>query len=234
MENKDISVAVVSRDPFFLFATRGLLGRDRRARIFDTEPSIVPLRTNLEHVIHPVDVIICDVDAFGTRSTFYVDLQELVDNLHETKVICLVGGGLRRAIENLENMAIDALLAKPDLGYCLHLAIRAVVDEGVTLITESIQPLLTPGSHLDRNSHVLGPEKRHPDLTPRIEEIVMWRIFIGLDNPDIQDELLLGNDTIRKYVSKAYKALGVKSEIEAFDALSDWWWVTRFSRAIRQ
>jgi DNA-binding NarL/FixJ family response regulator len=234
MENKDISVAVVSRDPFFLFATRGLLGRDRRARIFDTEPSIVPLRANLEQLVRPVDAIICDVDAFGRGSTFYVDLRELVDNLHETKVICLVGGGLRRAVENLEDMAIEALLAKHDLGYCLHLAIRAVVDEDVVLVTENIQLLLTPGSHLDQVGRVLAPEKRHPDLTNRIEEIVMWRVFVGLDNPDIQDELLLGNDTIRKYVSKAYKALGVSGEMEAFDALSDWWWVTRFSRAIRQ
>jgi DNA-binding NarL/FixJ family response regulator len=80
---------------------------------------------------------------------------------------------------------------------------------------------------------VIGPEKRYPDLTNRIEEIVMWRIIIGLDNPDIQDELLLGNDTIRKYVSTGYKALGASSEIEAFEALSDWWWLTRFSSVTR-
>jgi DNA-binding NarL/FixJ family response regulator len=233
MENKDISVGVVSRDPFFLFAVRGLLGRDRRARIFDTEPEIPPLREKMEQFIRPVDTVVCDIDAFGRGSTLYADLQGIVDDLSETKVICLVGGGLRRAVENLENMAIDALLAKHDLGYCLHLAIRAVADEDVVLLTENIRTLLTPGSHLNDVGRVIGPEKRYPELTHRIEEIVMWRIIIGLDNPDIQDELLLGNDTIRKYVSTGYKTLGAKSEIEAFEALSDWWWLTRFSCATR-
>lgn len=233
MEGKDISVAVVSRDPFFLFAARALLGRDRRARIFSTESSIAALRADMERLVQPVYAIICDVDTFQRGSTFYAEVRELVENLPDTKVLCLVGGSLRRAVENLQNVAIHALLAKHDLGYCLHLAICAVVDEDVVLITENIQPLLTPGSLLDRVGRVIGSEKRHPDLTARIEEIVMWRIFIGLDNPDLQDELLLGDDTIRKYVSKAYKALGAHSEIEAFEALSHWWWVTRFSPAMR-
>lgn len=231
--SKDITVSVVSRDPFFLFAARALLGRDRRARIFNTEPSVKTLRSHLDNSTQLVDAVVCDTDGFGGEPAFYADLRDLVEALPGVRVLCLAEGDLKQIVTRLEDLQISALLAKRDLGYCLHLAVRAAVDEGVVLVTKAIRALLTSGSTLDRNSRTIGPEKDYPNLTRRIEEITMWRIFIGLDNPDIQDELLLGKDTVREYVSKAYKALGASSEIEAFDALSNWWWVTRFSQAVR-
>ncbi len=234
MWGKDIAVAVISRDPFFLFTTRALLGRDRRTRIFDTAPSILALQADLEKSPHTLGVIVCDLDTFNGKPAIYTDLPNLVGSHPGTKVLCLAEGNLNQIVAQVEDVPLSALLAKHDLGFCLHLVVRAIVDEEVTLVTKDIRALLTPGCRLRKVGRTIRPEKKHPNLTPRIEEIVMWRIFIGLDNPDIQDELLLGQDTIREYVSKAYKALGARNEIEAFDALSHWWWVTRFSPAIRE
>jgi DNA-binding NarL/FixJ family response regulator len=232
-ELKDISVAVVSRDPYFLFAVKALLGRDRRARIFTTAPSLKALQDEVNGLAHPLNAVVFDADSLAGESNFFLDLRYLAEAMPGAKILCLAQGNLKQVAARIENSPLSALLAKRDLGYCLHLAIRAVVDEDVTLVTAGIRALLTPGSTLDRESRTIGPETAHPDLTPRIAEIVIWRIFIGLDNPDIQDELLLGRDTIREYVSKAYKALGASSELEAFDALSDWWWTTRFAHALR-
>ena len=76
---------------------------------------------------------------------------------------------------------------------------------------------------------MLDIEQSHPNLVGRIEEIAMSRMVIGLNNTDIQDELLLSPNTVRGYVSKVYKALDVSGEQAAFEAMSEWWWLTRFS-----
>jgi DNA-binding NarL/FixJ family response regulator len=128
---------------------------------------------------------------------------------------------------------VNAFLSKFELRYCLHLAVRAVVERDAILVTPASKKLLKDGSYLKENCRTVLPEKPHPNLSNRIQEVVVWRILIGLDNPDIQDELLLSPDTVREYVSKGYKSLGVSSEIDAFNVLSDWWWMTRFSPALK-
>ena len=119
---------------------------------------------------------------------------------------------------------------KAILGIVCILLFEPIADYDVILLTHKSAAALTPQSRLKLLGRTIAPEIDHPNLTHRIAEIVMWRIFIGLDNPDIQDELLLGEDTVRGYVSKAYHALGSTNELEAFVALSDWWWITRFSK----
>ncbi len=228
----DITAALISCDPFFLFAARGLLGRDRRVRIFDTSSSLAPLLAPLFESEGRLQVVVCDLDSIGNTPAFLADINRLVDKLPDVKIICLVEGKLNRILPYIDNSPIHALLSKSDLGYCLHLAIRAIADYDVILLTHKSAAALTPQSRLKLLGRTLAPEIEHPNLTHRIAEIVMWRIFIGLDNPDIQDELLLGEDTVRGYVSKAYHALGSANELEAFVALSDWWWITRFSKVL--
>ena len=97
------------------------------------------------------------------------------------------------------------------------------------LITESVRPFLRQPSFWSASGKTIAPPQDHPALSTRLAEIMMWRVFIGLDNADIQDELLLRDNTVRDYVSRAYKALGVNGELDAFDVLSEWWWLTRFS-----
>jgi DNA-binding NarL/FixJ family response regulator len=230
---KDIVVEIASQDPFFIFATRGLLGRDRRARIYDIVDNLKEVRRDLEGSVGDVHAIVLDLGSIANSNAFFDDLCKLAQEAPRSRVLCLAEGMmLKQAAENLPDAPISALLSKKDLGYCLHLAIRAVVDEEVILLTNNSRKLLPESSTLRMNGRAIGPHKMHPNLTRRISEVVMWRIFVGLDNPDIQDELLLGKDTVREYVSKAYATLGARGELEAFDAMSDWWWVSRFVPAI--
>lgn len=229
-EQHDITVTIASRDPFFLFGARALLGRDRYARIYAVAPSIPAMRVHLEGALHPVRIVLCDLDSLAADRRLFDDLRAFVVERPGTCVVCLAEGCVAQAVAELEDVHVHGVLAKHDLGYCLHLAVRAVAHTGVTLITDSVRALLTPGSILHATGRVIGPDVHHPGLSPRVSEIILWRIIIGLDNPDIQDELLLGNDTIREYVSKAYHALGASSEIDAFEALSEWWWATRFQQ----
>jgi DNA-binding NarL/FixJ family response regulator len=201
-------------------------------RIFDKASSLTPLLPPLFKSVGKLQVVVCDLDSISGVPAFLTDIQHLVDEIPNVKIICLVEGKLNRILPYIENSPIDALLSKSDLGYCLHLAIRAVIDYNAILLTHKSASVLNAQSRLRLLGRTLGPEIDHPNLTQRIAEIVMWRIFIGLDNPDIQDELLLGEDTVRGYVSKAYRALGSSNELEAFDALSDWWWITRFAKVL--
>lgn len=230
---RDITALLISRDPFFLFAARGLLGRDRRVRIFDTAASFASLQSNLPDTAK-LHAIVCDLDSVNDEPSLHARLHWLLADMPQVKILCLAEGTLQQAPARIGDAPIHALLSKSDLAYCLHLAIRAVVDEEVILLTQRSKAVLPPDSYLTENGRVIRPEKGHPNLSERIAEIAMWRIFIGLDNPDIEDELLLGDDTVRGYVSKVYRSLGANNELEAFDALSDWWWVTRFSGIVGQ
>lgn len=231
--NGDVTVAIVSRDPFFLFAARGLLGRDRHVRIYASPGSLAELRAGEANEMRHLDAVVCDLDTTLSSPTFDAELQALLARPRAPRVLCLAEGRMPEAAHRLADCGIHALLGKDDLDYCLHLAIKAVVDYDATLLTPASLAALAPESGLRLRGLVIRPERAHPDLTDRIAEIVMWRIFIGLDNPDIQDELLLGGDTVRGYVYRAYRALGAANELEAFDALSEWWWTTRFSPLVQ-
>lgn len=231
MTAHDITTALVSRDPFFLFAARGLLGRDRRARIYGTAPTLAALQA--ANSLDRLQALVCDLDTVENISEFVEMVCGLAEEHPQLKVLCLAEGTLPAAPAALSGAPIHALLSKQDIGYCLHLAIQAVVDYDVLLLSERSAALLPNSATLKQQGRLVGPEVPHPNLTERISEIVMWRIFIGLDNPDIRDELLLGDDTVRGYVSTAYRVLGASNELEAFDALSEWWWLTRFAGVIR-
>jgi DNA-binding NarL/FixJ family response regulator len=232
MNDRAINVGIVSSDPFFLFAARSLLGRDRRTRTFGDAPTLDALRQAMAGTILTIDVVVCDLDSFDGDPAFFADLRQMAASVPGTRLICLAQAHLDHVASELENTPLAALLTKQELGYCLHLAVQGVAANHATLLTPNIRRRLARGSTLERAGRTIRPEQKYPDLTARIEEVVMWRFFLGLDNPDIEDELILGDDTIRKYVSKAYKALGASNEIEAFEALSDWWWVTRFAPAL--
>lgn len=228
---RDITAALVSRDPFFLFASRALLGRSRRIRIYATVSDLAMLRNG--NSLNRVAAVICDLDTVEDPAVFNNGLCDLLRDVPSIKVLCVGEGVLPSAPNLVGDAPIHALLSKSDLGYSLHLAIQAVVAHDAILLSPRSSAHATANSHLARHGQTIKPEVPHPNLTERIAEIVMWRIFIGLDNPDIRDELLLGDDTVRGYVSMAYQALGATNELEAFDALSDWWWMTRFAPLMR-
>ncbi|HOA25194.1 MAG TPA: hypothetical protein PK801_09825 [Aggregatilineales bacterium] len=228
----NITTALISRDPFFLFTARALLGRDRRVRIYDTASALADLGSSDRFT--RLQALVCDLDTAELDATFPADLSAWMRDNPRTKVLCLAEGRLAEAARVIGDLPVHALLSKNELGYCLHLAVHAVVEENVRLLTERSHSLLPPNAALRREGRLIAPERPHPNLTERIAEVAMWRIFIGLDNPDIRDELLLGDDTVRGYVSTAYQALGANNELEAFEALSNWWWITRFEEAVHE
>jgi DNA-binding NarL/FixJ family response regulator len=230
-ETLDIRVAVVSDDPFFLFATRALLGRDRSTRIMWTGAALGKLKTAAGKMAGRIEVIVCDLDSVAHSEAFYNKLRALIDEM-EAQVICLAAGNLPHVVAQVADIPLAGLLVKGDLRYCLHLAVRAVSQHEVVLVTERVRPLLEPGMHLHERGRTLGPHRAHPDLSNRKEQVATLRAFVGLDNPDISDELTLSDNAIREYISDVYALLGAAGELDVFDAMSEWWWTTRFLQAL--
>jgi len=232
VEDLNIRVAVVSDDPFFLLAVRALLGRDRHTRIISTAATLSELEAARTAMAGHVDVIVCDIDALVQREEFFDELRRFVSGLAAGRVMGLARGSLEHVVLRTDDIPMAALLCKAELGFCLHLAVRAISQYDVVLITERVKPLLERGSYLHTHAHTLGPHRPHPDLSARREEVAMLRVFVGLDNPDISDELSLSEGVVREYISDIYTALGADGELDVFEALSEWWWTTRFLQAL--
>lgn len=230
----DISVGVASQDPFFLFAIEALLGKDRSIRLMSTAKSLAAMREVIDNMPGSLDAIVLDLDSVCDTPSLDEDLYQLIELTPRPKLLCMVEGTCRRLPKNLGGQPCDAVLSKWDIGYAIHLAIRAVVERDTVLLTERTADQLQRSRRLPRNAKVVRPEKKHPDLTDRLYEVAKLRAVVGLDNRDIADELQLSRPTVRKYISRIYQALGVDNEqealreVRAFEALSGWWWVDRF------
>jgi hypothetical protein len=109
----DISVGIVSQDPYFIIACRALLGRDPCTRILHIGPSIADFERSLDE--KKVKALVCDLDTVESIPAFYRDLR------HNTRYplsrsLYLAAGSLKEAAsaEVKESMRFW----KDDLGFC--------------------------------------------------------------------------------------------------------------------
>jgi DNA-binding NarL/FixJ family response regulator len=227
-----ISVALVTKDPAFLFFARALLGKDRRTRIHSSITSLAGLQSIIQVATAKIDVAVCDLDSVVYEDIFYDQLLAFATTNPSVKILCIAEGALKTIPIRFSDFPVRGLVAKSDLGYCLHLAIHALALEKTKwfLITHESRKVLNPRLIAHETCKLIQSERIHDKLSsrPRAAELIVWRCFIGLDNKDIQDEFVLGESTVREHISKAYEALGVNNELEAFEALSEWWWISRF------
>jgi DNA-binding NarL/FixJ family response regulator len=236
----DIRVGVASQDPFFLFGVQALLGRDRHTRLLARGKSLAALGKTIEDRQRILDAILLDFDSVPDTSSVRGELHQLTELPSVPRVLCIVEGALSAMPADIGNYPLHALLSKRDIGYAVHLSIRSVVEYDTVLLTPRTAQRLSRSCYLRTNGDIIRQEHRHPELTERLYEVAKLRLVLGLDNQDIADELLLKPITVRGYVSRIYKRLGVEEpdveeedeetsrELEAFEELSNWWWVDRF------
>jgi DNA-binding NarL/FixJ family response regulator len=80
-------------------------------------------------------------------------------------------------------------------------AIRAVVEGGTWLSRPVVEKL----ARLEREESLLTDRERE----------VLELIAQGWENPEIAEELCLGEQTVRNYVSRIYSKLEVSTRVEA-------------------
>jgi DNA-binding NarL/FixJ family response regulator len=228
--NRPASVSILSRDPHFCMASQLLLGRYTNTRVVSlaSSPAFLGHQLRKKHI--KLQTIVCDVDSLKISRDFTEELHQLSIEWPTVNLLW-VGIDPLKSLSTI-NLAlpIRAVLSKSELGYCIHLAVQAAQEQNCVWATYGLVSKLSRLSIDSSERGVIVEETLHPMLSARIYEVFFLRVVIGLDNKDIQDELGIEYNTVREYVSQAYKAFGVHNELQAFQALSEWWWTTRFLR----
>ncbi len=223
----EILATVISSDPFLWFGASALFGRDRLVKLHKVCRTVdeyqVSSSKTKEHVV------ICDLDTAVSLPSLD-ELNMLLQKVGSpTRILCLIEGKLPLIPAEIHKLPLHSVMAKSDLEYSLHLAVRAVQESSFSLITKKVAAAFTQRTFDGRKAKVVLPTAWHPKLTDTLIEVALWRIFLGLDNPDIQHELAIGKYTVREYESKVYQQLGAENELDAFEILSNWWWDNRFA-----
>jgi DNA-binding NarL/FixJ family response regulator len=223
-----IFAAFVTHDPFFLFGVRALIGRDRTTQIHSMTHSLNALKSAVQNnPTKKLDVVVFDLDTLGNEA-FYEELSHFAQTMPKVKILYLAENALKYALPYLSDLPVHGLIAKSDLGFCLHLALHMLQETNWIWGSQKSESLLYQ-AFLPQNCKIIKPEKRHPQLKPRVAEVLILRVFVGLDNEDIANELSLSIYTVRDYIAEGYQVLEVRNELEAFEKLSEWWRDERFS-----
>lgn len=236
-DNMNIEVAIITADPFFTHVAYSLIGKDRKTRIWGIASSFEELQTEIESPERAkiFDILICDLDSMLYSYDIQVEVQKFQETNPSVKILCLCEGVLHHINNNLStfsSLTIDGLVAKSDLDYCLHLAIHCMYLHDITLASSKTSHIL---GHRE-NLCVIGKTMEHPEISEAVWDVALLRIFVGLDNPDISDELVHAQQTVRAYMTKTYKAFKDDTSVSrknlerrTFESISEWWWQERFN-----
>ena len=179
---------MISSDPFLWFGASALFGRDKLVKLHKVSRTVEEYQAVSGGKLQE-HVVVCDLDT--TVSFPNLDeLHILVEKVDEpTRILCLVEGKMPLIPTEIHQLPIHSVMAKSDLEYTLHLAVRAVHESSFSLITKKTAAALSQRTFGERKAKVVLPTVWHPNLTDTLIEVALWRIFLGLDNPDIQHEL---------------------------------------------
>ena len=142
----NITTALISRDPFFLFTARALLGRDRRVRIYDTASALADLGSSDRFT--RLQALVCDLDTAELDATFPADLSAWMRDNPRTKVLCLAEGRLAEAARVIGDLPVHR--CSPRTSWPLP-ASRRMPSSGERAPADRAQPLVaTPNAALRR------------------------------------------------------------------------------------
>lgn len=246
----DVWVTIVSPDPLFQLANQGLVGRDRFTRIDQIYDEIAPLMSDLEaemsHMLpNNPHVVIIDCGYLGVSNSLISQLALLRDYRPHVKTVAYVDSDNwdthKHFFDSLDDLdCLDSLYLKHELGPCTHLVAQACYQTEKFLTTETIYRHIKTHGTRRKCAPLPSVQKWEHDmsklarLTQKQTEIFVLRAFAGLDNPDMADELVITESTVKKHLGNIFASLNAsgvnKSEktYAVFRELSEWWWDERF------
>ena len=196
------NTALITSDPNFIIASHLLLGKYNLTRIVLNVSSPVFFEQNLKDSPNIIHSIICDADTMDDSDSSREALQKVFRGYPSSNLLWV---GIAPQISILPikaNLPIRGILSKTDLRYCLHLAVRAAQEKNYVWLTDGLfSKLEILGLRRDQ-CQLISPEKAHPNMSERIQEVLVLRVVIGLDNREISEELGLEYNTVRDYVSQ--------------------------------
>lgn len=152
--------------------------------------------------LHP-DVLVLDLNMPG--STAVETLASVRASCPRTRVLMLTAYDDDAYVRGLVQAGAMGYVLKDEAPEALVQAVRSVAQGGTWFSQQVVAHLVLPAAHDARNHH---------NLTRRELQIVRL-IARGWDNARIAEELSLGEQTIRNYVSRLYGKIGVQTRAEA-------------------
>jgi len=214
-----VRVLIVDDDYYAREATRALLSRDRRTRVWGVSASndeTTRLLSDAVPAFQP-DVVLLDIHMTeGPRAG--------IEAIPSVKALAPSAKILVMSMDRTEDVVMDAILAGAD-GYVWKNEsadgiASAVVETaaGRFVVTRSIAERLL-GSAVDLHGYVteILPES-HPyrDLTDAIRETLHLYCICGMSAGEISSELQVSVNTVYSRIKSAYQVLDAKSREDAF------------------
>jgi NarL family two-component system response regulator LiaR len=151
----------------------------------------------------PVDVLVLDLHMPGPRATTTVGFVR--ENCPDTRVLVLTAYDDDAYVRGLVAAGVAGYLLKDEVPDALVQAVRTVAHGG-TAFSRSVVAVL---SHSARQASPTDPV-----LSDRERELLDL-LSRGWDNARLAQELRLGEQTVRNYLSRLYSKLGVRTRSEA-------------------
>lgn len=246
-----IRVLLISPDPYFLTGNQSLIGRDRYSRVSDALPTTKEL--NIAKYFEEIEKIGEDVPQvmvidFGYTGR-YRDAEFVLQELRETGPHVRVIGFVDQDNDKddiqalLDNIHMDALLYKHEVGPTTHLIIQAVFKSERWLVTPQIWKTFITKHDTAYKEQFLqldleSPWKRELEkvgLSKRLVDVFVLRVIAGIDRPDISNELGIELTSVDSHTRRILKLFGIvaggsapETTLRMFEKISEHWWETRF------
>lgn len=149
------------------------------------------------------DVLLLDLNMPGPRPTSTVAF--LQEHCPETRVLVLTAYDGDAYVRGLLGAGVAGYVLKDEAPDALVDAVRSVAHGGTWFSRPVVAALTHRGLQVEPPSRV---------LTDREDEL-LGLLTRGLDNACIASELHLGEQTVRNYLSRLYRKLGVQTRTEA-------------------
>jgi hypothetical protein len=248
---ENVTVTLVSPDPFFLTGNQALIGRDRFSRVDMIYENVAHIDTKrLSEQAYPV--VIVDYGYTGAGAHDMHEISKLHARYPDLKIIGYVDEDNTHddVVTLLNQDYLDALLYKHEVGPTTHLIIQAVYRTSHIVASKSMQhrdfidPVYWDKFYFLSLSTPWDSElSTEVGLTEDQAQVFVLRVISGLDRPDIMHELDLGNREYTNHVTNIRAILELGNEdrdqganitLLLFSELSKHWWVMRIAPDIER
>ncbi|MCJ7694389.1 MAG: hypothetical protein MUO40_03100 [Anaerolineaceae bacterium] len=222
---KDILVAIMEDDLFSRNWMSLLLVRDWRIRLMGDIPDIKELTYFLDNSNSRVDILVADVDVFGTEFNFPSFLSAVREHNPDLKILCTGVRAEEHIIKYMNDENCCGYLLKQEIGFSLGWAISFAYDNHWLFTSSTLAKAHKMNLPIPSNKMVLAGRVDFPGFTDRETEVAKLAIIFSLGRRDLAEALKISDQWSYGMVSELYAKLGLgdilSGEVDPITYLGD-------------
>lgn len=216
INNIDIRVFVIERDPYALQAIVAYLGWDRRTRVIGQCASVerIPPPSFHERILSgEPDIVTLDTGLAVDPAQLASFIVAVRQAFPDSAVVCLAHEFKPDEVEPAVQAGARGYLLRDDVGRAIASALCEVTGHHLTvshgladLVYQSANPLI-------HSALVMAPARLHPSLSLRVEQALQLCVIEGMPAEIAADEMGVSTSTIRSYIKEGYRILEAEGDI---------------------